>query len=107
MCRSLADEPVEEWERRQVFDVPPIQVEVHEHRAERKRCPSCGRRNGGEFPGAVTQPVQYGPRLQAVAAYLKNYGLLPYQRTAELFEDLFSIPISVGTLVNINALCGQ
>ena len=25
--RSLADEPVEEWERRQVFDVPPIQVE--------------------------------------------------------------------------------
>ena len=105
--RSLADEPVEEWERRQVFDVPPIQVEVHEHRAERKRCPSCGRRNGGEFPGAVTQPVQYGPRLQAVAAYLKNYGLLPYQRTAELFEDLFSIPISVGTLVNINALCGQ
>ena len=87
--------------------MPPIQVEVHEHRAERKRCPSCGRRNGGEFPGAVTQPVQYGPRLQAVAAYLKNYGLLPYQRTAELFEDLFSIPISVGTLVNINALCGQ
>ena len=43
----------------------------------------------------------------SVAAYLKNYGLLPYQRTAELFEDLFSIPISVGTLVNINALCGQ
>ena len=32
---------------------------------------------------------------------------LPYQRTAELFEDLFSIPISVGTLVSINELCGQ
>ena len=50
----------------------------------------------------VTQPVQYGSRLQAVAAYLKNYGLLPYQRTVELFEGLFSLPISVGTLVNIN-----
>ena len=41
------------------------------------------------------------------ATSLKNYGLLPYQRTAELFEDLFSIPISVGTLVSINELCGQ
>ena len=33
--RSLVDEPVAEWERRQVFDVPPMQVEVEvsEHRA--------------------------------------------------------------------------
>ena len=107
--RSLVDEPVAEWERRQVFDVPPMQVEVEvsEHRAERKRCPCCGTLNRAEFPEAVAQPVQYGPRLQGIAAYLKNYGLLPYQRTAELFEDLFSIPISVGTLVSINELCGQ
>ena len=46
-------------------------------------------------------------RLQALAAYLKNYGLLPYERTAELFADLFSIPVSVGTLVNSNATCAQ
>ena len=51
--------------------------------------------------------MQYGERLQAVAAYLKNYGLLPYQRAAEWFADLFSIPISVGTLVNINATCAE
>ena len=80
---------------------------MSEHRAERKRCRCCGTLNRAEFPEAVAQPVQYGPRLQGIAAYLKNYGLLPYQRTAELFEDLFSIPISVGTLVSINELCGQ
>ena len=105
--RSLVDEPVTDWERRQVFEVPPMQVEVSEHRAERKRCPCCGELNRAEFPEAVAQPVQYGARLQGIAAYLKNYGLLPYQRTAELFEDLFSIPISVGTLVSINEWCGQ
>ena len=105
--RSLVDEPVVDWERRQVFEVPPLQVEVSEHRAQRKRCSCCGTLNRAEFPEAVAQPVQYGPRLQGIAAYLKNYGLLPYQRTAELFEDLFSIPISVGTLVSINELCGQ
>ena len=105
--RSLAAEPVTDYERRQVFDMPPLAVQVTEHRAERKHCPDCGQVAVAAFPEAVGHPAQYGERLQAVAAYLKNYGLLPYQRTAELFADLFSIPISVGTLVNINATCAQ
>ena len=104
---SLHGEPVADYERRQVFDLPPLQVAVSEHRAERKRCPDCGQLNAAEFPAAVTQPVQYGPRLQAVAAYLRSYGLLPYQRTAELFADLFSTPVSAGTLVTINDRCGE
>ena len=74
------------------------------HRVERCR---CGAALADEPVVDWEQPVQYGCRLQAIATYLKNYGLLPYQRTAEPFEDLFSIPISVGTLVNINDLCGQ
>ena len=39
--------------------------------------------------------------------YLRSYGLLPYHRLAELFEDPFSIPLSPATLVNINRACGQ
>ena len=93
--RSLIDEPVVEYERRQVFDLPPLTVQVTEHRGEHKRCPDCGEVIRAAFPEEVRQPVQYGGRLCAVAAYLRNYGLLPYERTAELFEDLFSIPISV------------
>ena len=85
--RSLAAEPVADYERRQVFDVPPLAVQITEHRAERKRCPDCGQIAVAAFPAAVGHPVQYGERLQAVAAYLKNYGLLPYQRTAELFSE--------------------
>ena len=105
--QSLRTEAVVGYERRQVFDIPEVQVQVTEHCAERRRCQRCGVISAGEFPAGVAQQVQYGGRLQAYAVYLRNYGLLPYHRLAELFEDLFSIPLSPATLVNINGACGQ
>lgn len=93
--------------RRQVFDIPPIETEVTEHRSEVKRCSCCGELNEGEFPADVTHSAQYGPRLKAIGLYLKNYSLLPYERSAELLEDLFGTPISVGTLTSINRKGGE
>ena len=51
--------------------------------------------------------MQYGPRLKANAAYIKNYALLPYERAAELFEDLFGVCLSAGTRVNMDRRVGQ
>ena len=92
---------------RQVFDLPPIKVEVTEHQAEIKECGRCGTRTTAEFPEEVGHKVQYGPGLKANAAYIKGYGLLSYERAAELFEDLFGVPLSAGTLVNIDREIGQ
>jgi transposase len=103
--RSLKDEKVRRFERRQVFDIPPIAVEVSEHRAEQKRCSHCGELNVAEFPEGIGHKTQYGKMLQAFAVYLKNYGLLSYERTAEALSDLFAIPISAGTLAGIDRRC--
>jgi len=92
------------YERRQVFDLPPLKIEVTEHRAEIKCC-DCGCENRGSFPEQVTQPTQYGPGIKSFEVYLSQYQLLPYERTQELFQDLFEHRLSQGSLVNTNNVC--
>lgn len=98
---DLGGQSALEIERRQVFDIPPIKVQVCEHRAQVKTCPCCSHRNKAAFPDAVSQPVQYGAELQAVAAYLSQYQMVPFKRLQELFMDLYQIPLSQGTLDSI------
>jgi len=99
---SLEETQATGYERRQVFDLPPIKVETTEHQAEKKLCPRCGCLNKASFPEEVQQPVQYGPRLKAITVYLSQYQLLPYERGSELFADLFGHQLSQATLVNAN-----
>ncbi len=102
-CRcSLDAVEATDLRRRQVVDLPPIQLEVTEHRAETKECPGCGCRNVAPFPDEVKTSVQYGVRIKALLVYLNQYQLLPYERTCQLVEDLFEQTISQGTLYNWN-----
>lgn len=91
------------YERRQVFDIPPVRIEVTEHQAEIKVCPQCGERVKGHFPSDVTQPIQYGPRLKAQSAYLTNYQLIPLARTCELLGDFYGHRPTEACVLEANA----
>ena len=92
-----------EVESRQVFDIPPVRVEVSEHQAEIKVCPGCGKRVKGDFPPGVTQPVQYGPRIKAQISYLNNYQLIPWARTCELLGDFYGHAPAEALVLESNA----
>lgn len=104
---QLGTLPAADYEARQVFDLPPLQLEVTEHRAEIKTCPGCGASNTAPFPPTLSKGVQYGEAIKGLAVYLMNYHLLPYRRTRELLIDLFGQAISEATLSQAAADCAQ
>ncbi len=92
-------------ECRQVVELPLKRVVVVEHQAERRCCPSCQEVIPAPFPPQVRAPVQYGPALGALAVYLVEPQLLPYERVSELFFDLFGQPISAAAIMSLVEWC--
>jgi transposase len=97
---SLKKEKVVRIERRQVFDLPKVCLEVTEHQAEVKMCPKCQQPTTGKFPLEVSQPTQYGKKIKSQMAYFHEYQLLPLKRTQETFKDLYNQSVGEGTIVS-------
>ena len=102
---DLSDADVVDVDTRQVFELPEIRPYVTEYRIERRRC-RCGCEVKGTVPDQATAPACYGPGVRGLAVYLAIYQHLPYDRMAQLFSDVFGLPISVGTLTAIVAEAG-
>jgi hypothetical protein len=86
---------------RQVVDIPPpVKPSVIEHHIYGKRC-HCGHFTQSEYPVEAHSPVCYGPNIQALTAYFHARQYIPFERMRELYEDIFGLSISSGSLVNI------
>lgn len=98
---DLSQAPEAGMERRQVFDLPPMTVQVTEHQLIARRC-SCGATTCGTAPEGVRSPVQYGPRITAIILYLYVGQFLSKKRTAAALAELFGTPVSEGTVATMS-----
>ena len=85
---------------RQVWDLL-INTIITEHRAHRAIC-TCGKKHKANFPKNVTNNTQYGDKIKAIASYFSQYQLIPFERTKEMFKDIFNLDLSAGTVCNAN-----
>ena len=97
-CSSLSTAERLSHESRQVFDLPPMELAVTEHRAYNKRCLCCKVVTKGCFPQHIKQPAQYGDSFKSLLVYLQQYQLLPFERIREFVSDVFNQPVSVATI---------
>ena len=101
-CRAAlgSDLPGEVVSRHERIDLPEVRPVVERHRRLAVRCPACGARVVAAMPAAA-KGTPFGPRLHAVATYLKTFQALSYERLQGTLADLFGLSISQGGLMNL------
>ena len=82
------------------IEIPPVKPHVVRHRRFACRCGHCGVEAKGPLPAAATS-TPFGPRIHALAIYLKGFQALSYERLRGLFRDAFGLSVSEGALMNM------
>src|SRR5450432_406884 len=82
------------------IEIPPVKPYVIRHRRFACRCRHCGVEAKAPAP-AVATTTPFGPRIHALAIYLKGFQALSYERLRGLFGDAFGLSVSEGALMNM------
>ena len=82
------------------IEIPPVKPYVIRHRRFACRCATCGVPTEGPAPAVATK-TPFGPRIHALAIYLKSFQALSYERLRFTFRDLFGLSVSEGALMNM------
>jgi len=94
------DLPAESVSLSERIELPAIVPIVTQHQRLAVRCPACGARVVAPAPEAA-RGTPFGPRLHAVATYLKTFQALSYERLQAALLDLFGLSLSQGGLMNL------
>ena len=81
----------------QLTELPEIQAKVIEHRSYEVTCPLCQTRNAESLPKHL-KGASFGPRLQALVAYLAGSKRMSWRSIQTLMQDVFGLAISQGTI---------
>jgi transposase len=91
------DAPATLVETHQVWEIPPVKPIIEEHRFFACACP-CGHCTRARVPQWIYSGC--GEQAQALIAYLTGSARLARRTVQQLFDELFSFPIALGTIQN-------
>src|SRR5918911_455684 len=94
------DLPAERVSLSERIELPAVAPIVTQHQRLAVRCPACAARVVAPAPEAA-RGTPFGPRLHAVATYLKTFQALSYERLQATLSDLFGLTLSQGGLMNL------
>jgi len=92
--------------RHQVAELPPIKPVVTEYQMHRLVCPACGTSTRADLPRGVPRGG-FGPRVQAIVALCTGAYHLSKRTTQDVLEDLLGLPMSLGTITNLEQATAQ
>jgi transposase len=92
--------------RHQVTELPPVKPVVTEYQVHGLMCPACGATTRAALPVGVPTGG-FGPRVQAIVALCTGAYHLSKRTTQDVMADLFGIPLSLGTIANLEQAAVQ
>lgn len=91
----------EDFERRQITELPVAKPLVIETRQHHKTCPHCQRLNRAPLPAGLDAERHFGPNLEATVVFYKQTQHLSYARLVETMRELHGVSLSEGTIAAI------
>jgi transposase len=87
--------------RHQVWELPPVKAWVREYQFYTRQCSQCSHFTKSEKNWPQEVPTgQFGPRLVATLGVLHGQYQLSLRQTQELANDLWQLPLSLGTVAD-------
>lgn len=86
--------------RSQIEELPVLRTVVLEVLRYRAACANCGQRTVAEPPAWFAPQATFGPRVEALLAYLHETHHVSYERLVELCRDVLGLRLSEGAIAN-------
>ena len=83
--------------RHQVVEIPPIQLEIAEHRLHQLECDHCGTKTRAKLPKTISESG-YGSTVVAFVSLMSGVYRHSHRMIKSAMSDFFGIKISLGTV---------
>jgi transposase len=97
----------ENFERRQIVELPRVSPIVIETRQHHTACPHCHHLNRAPLPEGLEAERFFGPNLEATIVFLKQTQHLSYERIVSTMHDLYGVELSEGAIASILERAGE